>query len=116
MERDGMDNKTERDGNGAFFLNTYCRSLLNRIDQTPVTPKQKMLIYMYKLGVCPRISWDLTISSFPLSWIETSLDPLVTKYLKAWLGLAKPADPSRLFLPQNRGLGLPSISGLYKKL
>ena len=67
--------------------------------------------------MCPRISWDLTINTFPLSWVESSLDPLAIKYLKQWLGLAKPADPSRLYLPQNLGgLGLPSIAGLYKKL
>ena len=97
------------------MLKSKLDTLLSRIDQTPVTSKQKMLIF--KLGVCPRISWDLTINSFPLSWIESSLDPLATRYLKAWLGLAKPADPSRLFLPQSHGgLGLPSISGLYKKL
>ena len=89
--------------------------LLRRIDQTPVTPKQKM--HIYKFGVCSRISWDLTITSFPLSWVESSLDPLATKYLKSWLGLARPADPSRLFLPPSHGgLGLSSISGLYKKL
>ena len=90
-------------------------TLLKRVDQIPVTRKQKMLLF--KLGVCPRISWDLTINTFPLPWVESSLDPLATKYLKQWLGLAKPADPSRLYLPQNLGgLGLPSIAGLYKKL
>ena len=96
-------------------LHTKLESLLRKIDQIPVTRKQKMLIF--KLEVCPRISWDLTINSFPLTWLETSLDPLATRYLKSWLGLAKAADPSRLFLPPNHGgLGLPSVSGLYKKL
>ena len=96
-------------------LHTKLESLLRKIDQIPVTRKQKMLIF--KLGVCPRIPWDLTINSFPLTWLETSLDPLATRYLKSWLGLAKPADPSRLFLPPDHGgLGLPSVSGQYKKL
>ena len=79
-------------------LHTKLESFLRKIDQIPVTRKQKMLIF--KLGVCPHISWILTINSFPLTWLETSLDPLATRYLKSWLGLAKPADPSRLFLPQ----------------
>ena len=97
------------------ILQTKLHSLLSKIDQVPVTRKQKML--MFRLGVCPRISWDLTINSFPLTWLETSLDPLATRYLKSWLGLAKPGDPSRLFLPPaHGGLGLPSISGLYKRL
>ena len=72
---------------------------------------------IFKLGVCPRISWDLTVNTFPLTWVETSLDPLATRYLKSWLGLTKSADPSKLFLPPpHGGLGLPSISCLYKKL
>ena len=62
-------------------------------------------------------TWDLIISDFPLSWIEKHLDPLVTKQLKCWSGLALPADPSRLFLPSSvGGLELPSISFLYQKL
>ena len=72
---------------------------------------------IFKLGVYPHISWDLTINLFPLTWLETSLDPLATRYLKSWLGLAKPADPSRFFLrPDHGGLGLPSVSGLYNTL
>lgn len=72
---------------------------------------------IYKFGVCSHISWDLTTTSFPLSWVESSLDPLATKYLKSWLGLARPADPSQLFLPPSHGgLRLSSISGLYRKL
>ena len=85
-------------------LHTKLESLLRKIDQIPVTRKQKI----FKLGVCPRNSWDLTINSFPLTWLETSLEPLATRYLKSWLGLAKPADPSRFFLPLDYdGLGLP---------
>ena len=68
------------------------RCLLSRVDATPVTRKQKL--HLYRMGVCLRITWDLTISQFPLSWIEKTLDPLTTKFLKRWSGLAKPADPS----------------------
>ena len=90
-------------------------ALLSRVDASPVTRKQKLRLY--RLGVCPRVTWDLTISDFPLSWIEKHLDPLVTKHLKCWSGLALPADPSRLFLPSSvGGLELPSISFLYQKL
>ena len=96
-------------------LRNKLATLLDRINRTPVTRKQKMLLY--KLGICPRITWDLTINSFPLSWIESYLDPLATRHLKLWLGLAKPADPSRLYLPyKHGGLGLSTTSGLYKKL
>ena len=53
----------------------------------------------------------------PVSWIKKTLDPLVTRHLKSWAGLARPADPGRLFLPQNAGgLNLSLPSDLYQKL
>ena len=89
--------------------------LLSRVDATPITRKQKLRLY--RLGICLRITWDLTISEFPLSWLEKNIDSLVTRYLKRWSGLARPADPSRLYLPQkNGGLGLSSVSMLYQKM
>ena len=49
--------------------------------------------------------------------MEKTLDSLVTHYLKKWLGLAKPADPVRLFLPiDDGGLNLSLPSTLYQKL
>ena len=90
-------------------------TLLDRVDQTPITRKQKLKLY--RLGICPRFSWDLTISEFPISWVEKTLDSLVTRYLKKWSGLAKPADPVRLFLPiDDGGLNLSLPSTLYQKL
>ena len=42
---------------------------------------------------------------------------LVTQYLKRWTGLARPADPARLFLPQNMwGFYLSFPSDLYQRL
>ena len=35
--------------------------LLQRVDAVPVTRKQKLLLY--KAGICPRLSWDLSIIS-----------------------------------------------------
>ena len=85
------------------------------MDETLVTRKQKLKLY--RLGICPRISWDLTISEFPVLWIEKTLDSLATRYLKRWAGLARPPDPARLFLPQNvGGLNLSLPSDLYQKL
>ena len=96
-------------------LHDKLTSLLDRVNTTLVTRKQKLRLY--KLGICPRLSWDLTINSFPLSWIEKVLDPIVTRYLKQWSGLAKSADPSRLFLPNSLGgLEFSNVSGLYRIL
>ena len=92
-------------------------TLLVRVDETLVTRKQKLKFY--RLGICLQISWDLTIrfSEFPLSWIEKTLNPLATRYLKRMAGLARPADPARLFRPQNAGgLNLSLPSDLYQKL
>jgi len=63
------------------------------------------------------ISRDLTITELPVSWIEKTLDPLASQYLKKWAELARPADPARLFLPQNSGgFNLPLPSTLYQQL
>lgn len=90
-------------------------TLLERVDAVSVTRKQKLKLY--RLGVCPRLSWDLTITEFSVSWLEKTLDSMVTRYLKKWAGLARPADPARLYLPQaNGGFNLPLPSTLYQKL
>ena len=51
-------------------------SLLLQVDRVPVTRKQKLKLF--HLGICPRLTWDLTISEFPVSWLEKNLDPLAT--------------------------------------
>ena len=40
-------------------------SLLSQVDAVPITRKQKLKLF--QLGVCSRLSWDLTISGFPVS-------------------------------------------------
>ena len=82
-------------------------SLLTRVVHVPVTRKQKLKLF--RLGICPRLTWDLTISEFPVSWLEKTLC-----YLKKWAGLARAAD---LFLPPaSGGFGLSLPSELYQKL
>ena len=89
--------------------------LLQRVDAVPVTRKQKLLLY--KAGICSRLSWDLSVTTLPLSSVNTILEVKVTKYLKRWSGLAQPVDSARLCLPKTEGgLQLPSLSLLYEKL
>ena len=91
------------------LLKKKLTTLLEKVDQIPVTRKQKLKLY--KLAICPRLSWDLTISNFPITWITKALDADVTRFLKRWSGLARPADSARLFLPPTSGgLNLPSVS------
>ena len=89
--------------------------LLMKVDATSVTRQQKCKLY--KLAILPRLAWDLSITAFPISWVEKTLQALATRYLKRWCGLAKSADTSRLFLPQCKGgLNLPSVLTYFKKL
>ena len=91
------------------------KSLLEKVDATLITRQQKLRLF--KAGICPRLSWDLSVSVFPLTWLQTKLQPLATRYLKRWCGLARSADTSRLFLPKaNGGLDLPELTTMYKKL
>ena len=91
------------------------QQLLQRVEEVPVTRKQKLLLY--KAGICPRLNWDLGVMDLPISWVKTTLEAMATRYLKRWSGLARAADPSRLYLPKMEGgLQLPPLSLLYKKL
>ena len=48
--------------------------------------------------------------------MTSNLEAIATRFLKKWVGLARPADPSRLYLLKTKGgLGLPAISTTYKK-
>ena len=70
-------------------LNKLTR-LLERVDGTPVTRQQKLRLY--QVGICPRMSWDLSINNLPLSWVTGTLEAAATRFLKRWSGLAKTAD------------------------
>ena len=96
-------------------LKQALRRMLQAVDRCPVTRRQKLKLY--KLGICPRLNWPLTIYEFPISWIERELETMATKFLKQWAGLAKSANPNLLYLPQKEGgLTLPALSSLYKQL
>ena len=88
---------------------------VSAIDDTPISRQQKL--HLFKYGVCPRLSWPLLVEDFPLTWLERELQPLATKALKKWAGLATSSNTSILFLPAKKGgLALPSLVGLYKRL
>jgi hypothetical protein len=89
--------------------------LLERVDKTAVSRKQKLLLY--RAGVCPRLNWDLGIMDLPTSWVSSSLEAMATRYLKRWSGLARSANTARLYLPKvEGGLALPPVSLLYRRL
>ena len=91
------------------------QSMLEKVDNTLLSRQQRLLLY--RVGVCPRLSWDLSTSELSITWLKSTLQPLATRYLKKWSGLARTADPNKLFLPKaNGGLDLPELTTLYKKL
>ena len=72
---------------------------------------------MYRGGVCPCLTWLLTIEDLPISWVEKNLDSAAIRYMKKWAGLTRSANPTLLFLPRKMGgLNLPLISIIYKRL
>ena len=103
-----MDNSDVRSN-----LHSRLLGPLERVDDSPVTGKQKLLLY--RAGICPCIMWDLTISRLSITWVST-LEAEATRFLKKWVGLARSANPSSLYLPKTKaGMGLPSITALFKK-
>ena len=85
------------------------------MDCTLVSRQQKLLLF--KAGICPRLAWDLSTAQLSTTWLRSTLQPLATRYLKKWSGLAKTADSNKLFLPKcNGGLDLPDLTTLYHKL
>ena len=86
------------------------QQMLTAIDKTP--SQQKLRLFKY--GVCPR---PLLVEDFRITWLECDLQPLATKALKEWAGLAHHTNTSILFLPAKRGdLVLPSLVREHKKL
>ena len=96
-------------------LVTNLQRRLDLVNCCPLTRRQKLKLY--RAGVCPRLSWLLTIEELPISWLEKHLDSIATKYITQWAGLAKSANTALLYLPQKKGdLNIPLISGLHKCL
>jgi potassium voltage-gated channel Eag-related subfamily H protein 8 len=90
-------------------------SLLEKVDSTLLTRQQKLRLY--QLAICPRLTWDMSVNSFPVSWLKNSLQTIVTRFLKKWCGLARSADTGCIYLPKEKGgLELTSLVTLYKKL
>ena len=96
-------------------LKDQLQKMLSAIDETPLTPLQKLRLF--RLGICPKLSWPLLIEEFPITWLERELEPLATRTLKRWVGIPRSSTSTVLFLPEKRGgLALPSLVSLHKKM
>ena len=97
------------------IITTELKRMFQRIDLCPLTMNQKL--HLYRFGVCPRLSWLLTIEELPISWVEKNADAIATHFLKKWSRLARSANVAPLYLSQKLGgFNLPLISSLHKKL
>ncbi len=91
------------------------QQMMEAVDATPVTRKQKLLIY--RAGIFPQLTWLLLIKELPSIWMEQEVDALAMRYLKKWSGLTKSGNTALLHLPQLKGgLNLPLPSALHKSL
>ena len=83
-------------------------------DRAPLSRQQKLK--MYCMAICPRRTWLLSLADLPLTWVERTLEPPVTRFLKKWCSLSRSADPARIFLSKtNGGRDIPSITTCFKK-
>lgn len=90
-------------------------TMLQKVDEVPITCQQKLKVF--KVAICPQLTWNLATSDLPISWLQNHLQPVATRFLKRWSRLAKSADPNRLFLPKVNGcLELPHLVTMYKKI
>ena len=99
-----FDSKSSRNS-----LSPTLSTMLKKVDAVSITSHQKL--FLYQAAVCPKLNWDFMVNQLPISWVTATLEATTTRFLKKWLGLAKPADPSRLYLPKKKGgLGLPLLA------
>ena len=95
-------------------LSTKLLSMLEKVDTVPITSHQKLLLH--RAAICPRLNWDFIVNQLPISWVTSNMESMATTFLKRWVGLARSADTSTLYLPKTEGgLGLPAITTVYRK-
>ena len=95
-------------------LVTKLSFMLQKVDDVPITRQQKLKLF--RICICPHLTWNLSISDLPMSWLCSTLQPIATRFLKKWSGLARPGDPNRLFLPKsNSGLDIPPLVTCTKR-
>ena len=73
---------------------------MNKIDELPLHPKNKILLYSCYL--LSKISWNFTVSDISKTWICETLDGIASKYFRKWLELPVSATLSNVLLPQNK--------------
>ncbi len=74
--------------------------ILNEIDELPLLLRNK--IRLYSQYALPKISWHITVSDVGKTWVNETLDAVVSKYIRKWLELPISATLSNILLPYSR--------------
>ena len=73
-----MTNKDHKD-----ILLSKTNELINNIDNLPLHPKNKILLY--QRYVLSKISWHLTVADLSVTWVKETLDNIASKLIRSWL-------------------------------
>ena len=58
-------------------------TILAQIDQLPLHPKHKIILYSRHL--LSKISWHFTVADLSKTWVSENLDNIVASYVRKWL-------------------------------
>ena len=95
------------------FLSNKLQRLLERVDSSHVTTKQK--VKLYKDGICPRLAWGFRVLELPFSWIEREQESKANRFLKKWMSIPQGGNTRLFHLPkEDGGWALPALSTFYK--
>ena len=91
-------------------LSTAIEEMMSDIDQKPLHPKNKLLIY--NRYVLSKISWHFTVADLSKTWVSETIGSLALHYIRKWLDLPVCGTLSNVFLLCNKfGLNIcpPSV-------
>ena len=91
------------------------KSMLKVVDDLPVRGTFKL--YIYNVGVIPRLSWHLLVYDFTLTFL-TQLEELANSAVKKWAGVSRyGTNPILLYLPRKKGgLGIVKLTFFAQRL
>ena len=88
-----MDDTTHKEE----LVNTT-NNLLSIIENLPLTPKNKCLIY--QRYVLSKISWDLTVTEIGKIWVMQNLDRIIQHHIRKWFEIPIAGTLDTLMLPR----------------
>ena len=81
-------------------LITLVDELMSDIDQKPLHPKNKLLLY--NRYVMSKISWHFTVAALSKTWVIETIDSVANKYIRKWLEIPISGTLSNVYLTRNK--------------